>query len=301
MQDRPDREVCFDQVAVPGRDAAVDFTRPDGHRRGDRPPGAPLGRARVRRAELPNGPVAPAIAAAIATADAARASNRGRCCRGAAKPEHPERPRSDREAPCCARTRLPPARSTAAVKPLRGSSTPFRPCRVTAAADRAGSPCGPAGRLALDQLMDVQHPGSRSVVAENRHCMRSPSPVGRNRPKQLTPNSRCSSRSSRPKPPHAVSAASRGYAASGGCAGREVCDSRQGTATSSPVVRQLGVVGTRDGRLHRCRTVRVFVDEVAALTPRALASGAQGRGEIRRFGCHTTQRPRPAWSVRTRC
>ena len=47
------------------------------------------------------------------------------------------------------------ARSPAAVKPLRGSSTPFRPLRVTAAADRAGSPCGPAGRLALRSRVTI--------------------------------------------------------------------------------------------------------------------------------------------------
>ena len=68
--------------------------------------------------------------------------------------------------PRCARKRLPRARSTAAIKPLRGSCTSFRPCRVTAAADRAGSPCGPAGRLALDPLPGSATSGSRSVVAE---------------------------------------------------------------------------------------------------------------------------------------
>ena len=41
--------------------------------------------------------------------------------------------------------------------------------RVTAAADRAGSPCGPAGRLARLQLQDVQRLGHRSVVAKNRY------------------------------------------------------------------------------------------------------------------------------------
>ena len=87
--------------------------------------------------------------------------------------------------PRFARNGLPRARSTAAVKPLRGSYAPLRPCRVTAAADRAGSPCGPAGRLALLQLMDVQHRGAAplsrraatadargsraEVVAEGRH------------------------------------------------------------------------------------------------------------------------------------
>ena len=40
--------------------------------------------------------------------------------------------------------------------------------RVTAAADRAGSPCGPAGRLALDPLPGSATPASHSVVAENR-------------------------------------------------------------------------------------------------------------------------------------
>ena len=39
-----------------------DIPRPDGHGGGDRPLGPPCGRARVRRAELPNGPVPPAIA-----------------------------------------------------------------------------------------------------------------------------------------------------------------------------------------------------------------------------------------------
>ena len=41
--------------------------------------------------------------------------------------------------------------------------------RVTAAADRAESPCGPAGRLARLQLQDAQRLGYRSVVAENRY------------------------------------------------------------------------------------------------------------------------------------
>ena len=45
--------------------------------------------------------------------------------------------------------RLPRAQSPAAVNPLRGSFAPLRPFRVTAAANRAGSPCGPARRLAL--------------------------------------------------------------------------------------------------------------------------------------------------------
>ena len=36
-----------------------DIPRPDGHGGGDRPLGPPCGRARVRRAELPNGPVPP--------------------------------------------------------------------------------------------------------------------------------------------------------------------------------------------------------------------------------------------------
>ena len=40
--------------------------------------------------------------------------------------------------------------------------------RVTAAADRAGSPCGPAGRLARDPLPGSATPASHSVVAENR-------------------------------------------------------------------------------------------------------------------------------------
>ena len=47
------------------------FREPDGHGRGDRPPGAPRRGARVRRAELSNGPVAPNVAA-IATARASR-------------------------------------------------------------------------------------------------------------------------------------------------------------------------------------------------------------------------------------
>ena len=45
--------------------------RPDGHGRGDRPPGAPRRGARVRRAELSNGSVAPNVTA-IATARASR-------------------------------------------------------------------------------------------------------------------------------------------------------------------------------------------------------------------------------------
>ena len=40
-----------------------DLSRPDGHGRGDRPPGAPRRGARVRRAKLSNGPVPPDIAA----------------------------------------------------------------------------------------------------------------------------------------------------------------------------------------------------------------------------------------------
>ena len=40
--------------------------------------------------------------------------------------------------------------------------------RVTAAADRAGSPCAPAGRLARDPLPGSATPASHSVVAENR-------------------------------------------------------------------------------------------------------------------------------------
>ena len=47
------------------------FRDPDGHGRGDRPPGAPRRGARVRRAELSNGSVAPNVAA-IATARASR-------------------------------------------------------------------------------------------------------------------------------------------------------------------------------------------------------------------------------------
>ena len=50
-----------------------DLPRRDGHRRGDRPPGAPLGGARVRRAEFSNGPVAPDVAA-ITAARASRTS-----------------------------------------------------------------------------------------------------------------------------------------------------------------------------------------------------------------------------------
>ena len=40
--------------------------------------------------------------------------------------------------------------------------------RMTAAADRAGSPCGPAGRLALDRLPASATPAIRSSVAEHR-------------------------------------------------------------------------------------------------------------------------------------
>ena len=52
--------------------------------------------------------------------------------------------------------------------------------RVTAAADRAGSPCAPAGRLALDPLPGSATPASHSVVAEepstnSRMGPRSPS------------------------------------------------------------------------------------------------------------------------------
>ena len=65
--------------------------------------------------------------------------------------------------PRCARKCLPRARSPAAVKPLRGSSAPA--LRVTAAADRAGSPCGPAGRLALDPLPASATSGCRLFVS----------------------------------------------------------------------------------------------------------------------------------------
>ena len=51
-----------------------------------------------------------------------------------------------------------------AARVLRGAPA----LRVTAAADRAGSPCGPAGRLALDPLPGSATPASHSVVAENR-------------------------------------------------------------------------------------------------------------------------------------
>ena len=47
--------------------------------------------------------------------------------------------------------------------PLR--SGPSGDCR---GCDRAGSPCGPAGRLALDPLPGSATPASHSVVAENR-------------------------------------------------------------------------------------------------------------------------------------
>ena len=43
--------------------------------------------------------------------------------------------------------------------------------RVTAAADRAGSPCGPAGRLALDSLPASATPASCSVVAEHHRLL----------------------------------------------------------------------------------------------------------------------------------
>ena len=72
------------------------------------------------------------------------------------------------EALAALRARLPRARSPAAVNPLRGSFAPLRPLRVTAAADRAGSPCGPARRLALVQQEQEEDSGSRSAVAENR-------------------------------------------------------------------------------------------------------------------------------------
>ena len=58
-----------------------DLPRPDGHGRGDRPPGPPRGRARVRRAELPNGPVPPEIAAGACPPRA--------CSRSAAAPGPP--------------------------------------------------------------------------------------------------------------------------------------------------------------------------------------------------------------------
>ena len=72
------------------------------------------------------------------------------------------------EALAALRARLPRARSPAAVNPLRGSFAPLRPLRVTAAADRAGSPCGPARRLARVQQEQEEDSGSRSAVAENR-------------------------------------------------------------------------------------------------------------------------------------
>ena len=65
------------------------------------------------------------------------------------------------EALAALRARLPRARSPAAVNPLRGSFAPLRPLRVTAAADRAGSPCGPARRLALVQQEQEEDSGSR--------------------------------------------------------------------------------------------------------------------------------------------
>ena len=48
-----------------------DLPRPDGHRRGDRPPRTPLGRARVRCAELANRPVTAQVVGAITAARAA--------------------------------------------------------------------------------------------------------------------------------------------------------------------------------------------------------------------------------------
>ena len=69
------------------------------------------------------------------------------------------------EALAALRARLPRARSPAAVNPLRGSFAPLRPLRVTAAADRAGSPCGPARRLALVQQEQEEDSGSRLFVS----------------------------------------------------------------------------------------------------------------------------------------
>ena len=69
------------------------------------------------------------------------------------------------EALAALRARLPRARSPAAVNPLRGSFAPLRPLRVTAAADRAGSPCGPARRLARVQQEQEEDSGSRLFVS----------------------------------------------------------------------------------------------------------------------------------------
>ena len=60
------------------------------------------------------------------------------------------------------------ARSATAVNPLRGVLRYAPVLRMTAAADRAGSPCGPAGRLALDRLPASATPAIRSSVAEHR-------------------------------------------------------------------------------------------------------------------------------------
>ena len=74
-----------------------DLPRPDGHRRGDRPPGTPLGGARVRRTELSNRPVTAHVAGAVTTASTSWTAHRGRCCHGAADLPAPERLRSETE------------------------------------------------------------------------------------------------------------------------------------------------------------------------------------------------------------
>ena len=79
------------------------------------------------------------------------------------------RPLDPRNGDTAALRRLRPRRRCgrqAAARLLRWRSGP---CRVTAAADRAGSSCGPAGRLARSRLQEPPRRGSRSDVAEHRH------------------------------------------------------------------------------------------------------------------------------------
>ena len=48
--------------------------------------------------------------------------------------------------------------------------------RMTAATDRAGSPCGPAGRLARNLLAEMRRLRARSVVAEHRRRLSDGTP-----------------------------------------------------------------------------------------------------------------------------
>ena len=132
-----------------------DFPRPDGHRRGDRPPGAPLGGARVRRAELSNGSVTPDVAAittpgasrtaagaAVAAASPRRLSLQSETIGDSRSARNPEP--GFCKALACAR-RLPHARSVPAVNPLRGSSACAEHDRQLGGASPLSSPMAVKG------------------------------------------------------------------------------------------------------------------------------------------------------------